>query len=169
MDRFQQIVAQAHENKNKYDTARIPEIDAHLTYAYLQYAADLLGWSGNPKAIDTNWVRATNNADLAQELATAVSSNRVRDTLESLAPTHPQYTGLKSALVRERQNPTGHLDQIRMNLMRWRWLPRELGDRYVFVNVPAYRMQVMEGGNPSLRCASSSAIRCIRRRSSATR
>jgi murein L,D-transpeptidase YcbB/YkuD len=150
VDRFQQIVAQAHENNNKYDTARIPEIDAHLTYAYLQYAADLLGWSGDPKTIHTNWVRATNNADLAQELTTAVSSNRVRDTLESLAPTHPQYTGLKAALVRERQNPTGHLDQIRMNLMRWRWLPRELGDRYVFVNVPAYRMQVMEGAKPVL-------------------
>ena len=27
----------------------------------------------------------------------------------------------------------------------WRWMPRELGDRYVFVNVPAYQMQVMEG------------------------
>jgi murein L,D-transpeptidase YcbB/YkuD len=24
-------------------------------------------------------------------------------------------------------------------------MPRELGDRYVFVNVPAYQMQVMEG------------------------
>jgi murein L,D-transpeptidase YcbB/YkuD len=37
-----------------------------------------------------------------------------------------------------------------MNLVRWRWMPRELGDRYVFVNVPAYQMQVMEGEKPVL-------------------
>jgi murein L,D-transpeptidase YcbB/YkuD len=150
VDRFQQIVAQAKESKDTYEDARIPEIETRLTYAYLQYAADLLGWSGNPKAIDTNWVRATNKSDLAQQLAKAVSSNHVRDTLEALAPTHPQYKGLQDALARERQNPTGHLDQIRMNLERWRWMPRELGERYMLVNIPAYQMQVVEDEKPVL-------------------
>ena len=150
LDRFQPIVTQAEENKHRYEIETVPEIDTRLTYAYLQYAADLLGWSGNPKAIHTNWIRANNKADLAAQLARAVSSNQVRETLEELAPTHPQYTGLQAALARERQSPTGHLDQIRMNLVRWRWMPRELGDRYVFVNVPAYQMQVMEGKKPVL-------------------
>jgi murein L,D-transpeptidase YcbB/YkuD len=150
VDRFQQIVAQAEENKHRYEIERVPEIDTRLTYAYLQYAADLLGWTGNPKAIQTNWIRANNKADLATQLAKATSSNQVRETLEELAPTHPQYKGLQIALARERQNPTGHLDRIRMNLVRWRWMPRELGDRYVLVNVPAYQMQVMEGEKPVL-------------------
>jgi murein L,D-transpeptidase YcbB/YkuD len=150
LDRFQQIVTQAEANKHRYEVESVPEIDARLTYAYLQYAADLLGWSGNPKAIHPNWVRAYNRADLAEQLAKTVSSNQVRETLEELAPTHPQYKGLQAALARERQSPTGHVDQIRMNLARWRWLPRELGDRYVFVNVPAYQMQVMEGEKPVL-------------------
>src|SRR6185503_6844612 len=48
VDRFQQIVAQAEENKHRYEIERVPDIDARLTYAYLQYAADLIGWSGNP-------------------------------------------------------------------------------------------------------------------------
>ena len=150
LDRFQQIVTHAEENKHRYEMEKVADIDTRLTYAYLQYAADLLGWSGNPKAIDTNWIRANNKADLAGQLAKAVSSNHVRETLEELAPTHPQYKGLQAALARERQTPTGHLDQIRMNLVRWRWMPRELGDRYVFVNVPAYQMQVMEGEKPVL-------------------
>jgi murein L,D-transpeptidase YcbB/YkuD len=47
-------------------------------------------------------------------------------------------------------NPTGHLDQIRINMERWRWMPRDLGDRYILVNVPAYQMQVMEGDKPAL-------------------
>jgi murein L,D-transpeptidase YcbB/YkuD len=150
VDRFQQTAAQAEQNKNRYEIETVPEIDTRLTYAYLQYAADLLGWSGDPKAIQTNWIRANNKTDLAGQLAKAVSSNQVRETLEELAPTHPQYKGLQTALSRERQNPTGHLDQIRMNLVRWRWMPRDLGDRYVFVNVPAYQMQVMEGEKPVL-------------------
>ena len=150
VDRFQQMVAQAEQNKRRYEIEKVPEIDTRLTYAYLQYAADLLGWSGDPRAIHTNWIRANNKADLAGQLAKAVSSNQVRETLEELAPTHPQYKGLQTALARERQNPTGHLDQIRMNLVRWRWMPRDLGDRYVFVNVPAYQMQVMEGDKPVL-------------------
>src|SRR5262249_17005125 len=83
--------------------------------------------------------------DLEAQLASAISSNQVRASLEELAPANTQYKGLQAALARERQNPGGHLDQIVMNLQRWRWMPRQLGDRYVFVNIPAYQMQVMEG------------------------
>jgi murein L,D-transpeptidase YcbB/YkuD len=145
VDRFQQIVAQAKANKDRYEVGRIPDLDTRLTYAYLLFAADLLGWSGDPKVIFVDWVKANNKTDLEQQLTDAISSNRVRETLEELAPKYPQYKGLQAALVRERQNPTGHLAQIRMNLARWRWMPRQLGDRYVFVNVPAYQMQVIEG------------------------
>jgi L,D-transpeptidase YcbB len=35
--------------------------------------------------------------------------------------------------------------QIELNLERWRWLPRELGDRYVLVNIPEYHLEVWEG------------------------
>jgi len=147
---FQQAVAVAAQNKNRYELARIPELDARLTYAYLRYAADLLGWSGNPKAVYATWLVAPAKVDLSEHLATAVTSDRVRESLDQLAPTHPQYKGLQAALQRERTNPDGHVDQIRMNMERWRWMPRELGDRYVFVNVPAYQMQVMDGNTPAL-------------------
>src|SRR6185503_9523749 len=150
VDRFQQMIAQAEQNKNRYEIARVPEIETRLTYAYLQYAADLLGWSGDPKAIQTNWIRANNKTDLAGQLAKAVSSNQVRETLEELAPTHPQYKGLQAALARERQNPTGHEERLKMNLERWRWAPRDLGDRYILVNIPTYQLQVMEGDKPKL-------------------
>ena len=36
--------------------------------------------------------------------------------------------------------------QIELNLERWRWLPAELGDRYVVVNVPEYTLYVNEHG-----------------------
>ena len=35
--------------------------------------------------------------------------------------------------------------QIELNLERWRWLPRNFGDRYILVNIPEYRLEVWEG------------------------
>jgi murein L,D-transpeptidase YcbB/YkuD len=40
--------------------------------------------------------------------------------------------------------------QIELNLERWRWLPRELGRRYIFVNTAAFDLQVMENGRKAL-------------------
>src|SRR5689334_21692866 len=92
-DKFEQMVAAAAQNHERYDLAKVPEIDAKLTYAYLRFAADLLGWTGNPKSFYPTWVVASNKVDLKERLATAVSSGNVRQTLEELAPAHPQYKG----------------------------------------------------------------------------
>jgi len=37
------------------------------------------------------------------------------------------------------------LDDLAMSLERWRWMPRELGKRHVFVNLPDYRLTVRDG------------------------
>jgi len=41
---------------------------------------------------------------------------------------------------------TYRLGQIAANMERYRWMPRSLGDRYVFVNVPAFRLQAYDDG-----------------------
>ena len=38
------------------------------------------------------------------------------------------------------------LRQIYLNLERWHWLPQSLGERYVLVNLPAFALQAVEGG-----------------------
>ena len=40
--------------------------------------------------------------------------------------------------------------QLALNLERWRWLPRDLGDRHIFVNVPEYRLEVWDHGRVPL-------------------
>jgi len=42
------------------------------------------------------------------------------------------------------------LAQIQLNLERWRWLPRNLGDRHIVVNIPEYRLEVWEGDRVAL-------------------
>lgn len=36
--------------------------------------------------------------------------------------------------------------QIELNMERWRWFPRDLGDRHIRVNVPEYHLDVWDGG-----------------------
>lgn len=134
----------------RFDLQRVPELDAKLTYAYLRNAADLLGWSTSPSQVSRDWLITPKKEDLVARLKTALTEGTIRDSLEALAPTHPQYQGLQAALAREREKPTGEFDRLRMNLERWRWAPRDLGDRYVLVNVPAYMLQVMDAGQPTL-------------------
>jgi murein L,D-transpeptidase YcbB/YkuD len=134
----------------RFDVKAVPELDAKLTYAYLHYAADLIGWSTSPKEISRTWLTEPKDEDLAARLSDAIASNTIRESLETLAPNHPQYKGLQAALARERASPAGNLDRLLINLERWRWAPRDLGDRYVLVNVPAYILQVMEGSAPVL-------------------
>ncbi len=42
------------------------------------------------------------------------------------------------------------ISQITLNLERWRWLPRDLGERHIIVNIPEYRLEVWEGNQVPL-------------------
>lgn len=42
------------------------------------------------------------------------------------------------------------LGQVAANLERFRWMPRDLGDRYIFVNVPAFQLTAFDSGQKSL-------------------
>ncbi|MDX1588112.1 MAG: L,D-transpeptidase family protein [Oleiphilaceae bacterium] len=41
--------------------------------------------------------------------------------------------------------PEQRLKQLDVNLERWRWLPRHLGDRYVLVNIAGFTLSYVEG------------------------
>ncbi|HYT76708.1 MAG TPA: L,D-transpeptidase family protein [Vicinamibacterales bacterium] len=50
-----------------------------------------------------------------------------------------------AALVAQMNRPVERrIEQIELNLERWRWLPRTLGDRFVLVNIPEYRLEVWD-------------------------
>ncbi len=43
--------------------------------------------------------------------------------------------------------PVGvRIRQIQLSLERWRWMPADMGSRYLLVNIPAFQMQVVEAG-----------------------
>jgi len=61
--------------------------------------------------------------------------------------------GVDSALGKETLKAlnvpaTFRLGQIAANMERYRWMPRTLGKKYVFVNVPSFRLDAYEDGKP---------------------
>lgn len=81
-----------------------------------------------------------------QLLEAALVTNRVPEVLNSLLPTHPQYGALRTALAVAPPTDAQKINKIRLNMDRWRWLPRDLGEKYIIVNVPAFHATLVENG-----------------------
>ena len=81
-----------------------------------------------------------------QLLRWALMSHQIKETLDGLSPVHPQYAALKHALEIAPADDLDKRGRIRLNMDRWRWLPQNLGERYIIVNVPAYTAALVEKG-----------------------
>ncbi|QIK78876.1 L,D-transpeptidase family protein [Sphingomonas piscis] len=79
-------------------------------------------------------------------LRSALAQHRVAEALDGLLPTHPQYGALKNALKLAGAGDVAKANRIKLNMERWRWLPRELGDKYIIVNVPGFYATLVENG-----------------------
>jgi hypothetical protein len=79
-------------------------------------------------------------------LRRALASHSMTATLNGLLPTHPQYGLLKNALMVTPAAETAKRDRIMLNMDRWRWLPRDLGNKYIIVNVPGFHATLVENG-----------------------
>jgi len=42
------------------------------------------------------------------------------------------------------------VQQIQLNLERWRWMPSDFGQRYIRVNIPEYKLALINNGQPEL-------------------
>jgi len=101
------------------------------------------------KAARIDWYVVDNDLNSAKQdalLRTALATHQVPDALRSLVPTHPQYAALKVALAAASPSDTATIDRIRLNMDRWRWLPRDLGQKYIIVNVPSFYATLVEDG-----------------------
>lgn len=196
--------------------------------AFLTLASHLLMGRVNPETIDSEWLANRRQARFEDELAEAVASGRIVETLEAQAPPQPRYARLLDAArglrgvaaiggwptvedgpvleegssgprvrqLRDRLGASGgpvdpgdggssefdealtdavrrfqrrhglepdgvvgaatlaalnvgpleRARQIEVNLERWRWLPEDLGARYIEVNIAGFEVRVVENG-----------------------
>ena len=133
------------------DADRAISLDLRATYAYLRYASDLSLGTIDPEDVNPEWHAAPRNIYLRNALQSGLGENNIGQSLASLAPHSPQYLGLKHQLALARQkNDAPAIEHIVMNMERWRWLPDDLGSRYLLVNIPAFRLDAIENGKSVL-------------------
>ena len=101
--------------------------------------ADSVSANGTPPAHSTGGAAAP-----AAHMATLVRQFQQRYGLE---PTG-RLNGVTLAALNV--SPADRAQQLGVNLERHRWLPRYLGARYIYVNVPGFRLDAYDSGKKSL-------------------
>jgi L,D-transpeptidase YcbB len=121
-------------------------VSAAATQRFNLVSSDLaLGHIKKPARIDWWVVDGDLNAEKQDALLrSALAQHDLTVALNGLLPTHPQYAALKAAL--EATGDEATRNRIRLNMDRWRWLPRDLGAKYVIVNVPGFHATLVENG-----------------------
>ena len=123
-------------------------ISAAATQRFDLVSSDLaLGHVKKPARID--WYLTDNDLNSTKQdalLRSALAQHDIASALSGLLPTHPQYAALKAALAETPASETGKRDRIRLNMDRWRWLPRDLGEKYIIVNVPSFHATLVQAG-----------------------
>ena len=76
----------------------------------------------------------------------ALATHSIGPALVGLLPTHPQYGALRTALAATAKTDSAKINRIRLNMDRWRWLPRDLGQKYIIVNVPSFHATLVQDG-----------------------
>jgi murein L,D-transpeptidase YcbB/YkuD len=118
-------------------------LDVALSAAFLALADDLRRGAVDPATAIDSWQVSRPPTDLSGLLATAISLDRVGATLRQMAPGHPQYRRLQQALATTTADSAAAL---RANLERWRWLPRDLGSRYLLVRIADFEVDLVIDG-----------------------
>jgi murein L,D-transpeptidase YcbB/YkuD len=214
--------------KKGFDPREAGMMEVWLTYLYMKFASDLADGMSDLAHADPAWQIDTEKFDPLARLEAALDKNDVAQSLAALAPSAPEYQGLRKALAQYRELaskggwpavpatlklkpgqrapavallarrlaasgdftgsvPDGgdaavygadlqaavktfqrrhglddnglvtpavvaemnvpierRIAQIELNLERWRWLPRDLGARHIFVNIPDMRLDVWD-------------------------
>lgn len=94
--------------------------------------------------VDGNAEKTVGSNHYSTDLSAAVMDFQRRHGLEADGVIGPQSVAALN------MSPEERVSQIDVNLERWRWMPRELGQRHVVVNIAGFEMRLIDQGQPTL-------------------
>jgi murein L,D-transpeptidase YcbB/YkuD len=117
-----------------------------LSAKVLTYVLDTTRGRIDPNRLSGYHDLPRKTVDLVDALAAIAQSSDIAAYLESRDPDNFQFRALAAELARQRgEDPQGNAAKLRMALEQLRWLPRQLGTRYVFLNQPAFEVSYFNG------------------------
>jgi len=139
----------------------------HREYIALQKAMDDLigqrekgGWPKVPStlkpgqsgsAVTALRTRLAMSGELKADPAAAVYDDDVVGAVKGFQALHsiPESGVVDAATLTAMNVPLDRrIEQVAINLQRWRWMPDELGERHFFVNIPYFHLTAREAGKP---------------------
>jgi murein L,D-transpeptidase YcbB/YkuD len=132
-------------------TRQRADAEITLSLAILKYARYARGGRAEPTSLSRNLDRKLPLRDpglVIEEIAKATSPDAY---LRGLHPQHPQFEALRQKYLALRSGPTTTpvdpaVRKLLVNMEEWRWMPDDLGDFYVWVNVPEFTLRIVKHG-----------------------
>ena len=127
-----------------------------LDLAILKYARFARGGRLNPPKVSKLFDQVPPLRDPDAVLTEIEAAEAPDAYLRSLHPKHEQFKRLRQALLKARGNgdddakPAGSerdKRRLMLNMERWRWMPADLGEVYVWNNSPEFMVYVVKNGN----------------------
>jgi murein L,D-transpeptidase YcbB/YkuD len=118
------------------------DLDAMASRLFVWLAEDLRD-GRTPMPARVQWFAIDPDQDLhpnSQLLAQATETHDIPGVLASLTPTHPDYALLRDMLGKAKD--PRQIAMIKANMDRWRWLARDLGLKYLIINVPEQELRL---------------------------
>jgi L,D-transpeptidase YcbB len=137
------------------DVEALAEAEIKLSFAVLKYARAARGGRLDPAAVSRKFDQRPPVYDPGSLLLAVAEHADIATYLRQLHPRHEQFSRLRQALLAARAAPpdAGTVSTVRRliaNLERWRWMPDDLGDFYVWDSVPEQTTRVVDRGEVTL-------------------
>lgn len=147
------------------------EAEVALSLAILKYARHARGGRTDPVSLSRYFDRKPALLPPEQVIEEAARSADVDIYLRSLHPRHHEFHALRQKYLEARRAPPpppapiaqapkdpkkkaaapaapppSNARRILVNMEQWRWMPEDLGDYYVWVNIPEFMIRVVSNG-----------------------
>ncbi len=137
-------------NQAYHDVAVLELLTAN---SLINYSNDLQYGVINPKKIFSRYFLATKRPD-SIAINHVLAINDVKTYLDTIQPKDPQYLALQKAFLNDTQVPGLSPEESRrllwISMERLRWKNKPTGNKYVIVNIPDFKLDVIDSGHSVL-------------------
>ncbi len=128
-------------------------LEIMLANSLINYSNDIQFGLINPRKVFSRYFTQTKRPDSAS-MYRIFKAASFKAYLDSIQPKDPQYLALQKALTEGYEAPGFSKEETRrilmVNLERLRWKNKPVQDRYVIVNIPDFRLDIINAGKSEL-------------------
>lgn len=124
--------------------ANDPALSAIARATALKLARDM--YEGTSAAAGSGWHLRPEPLDYSTWLDETLTLGQIGARLNALLPQSAAYLQLRGAYTPCLTAHAPYCDVLKVNLDRWRAMPRSLGERHLWVNVAAFRLRLIDKG-----------------------